>query len=134
MPDSGAPDSSRDPPDTTIVTQRLRHQRQLRLLVAMNGDTGGVNLNVRRICKVSTLTIALNGCRTVTTHSVCREEISVTITTSSNHHSVSAETLQLTSNKVLGNNTTSATINDDHILHLITGVELHLTSLYLARE
>ena len=27
-------------PDTAIVTQRLRHQRQLRLLVAMNGDTG----------------------------------------------------------------------------------------------
>ena len=36
----------------------------------MNGDTGGVNLNVRRICKVSTLAIALNSGGTVTTHSV----------------------------------------------------------------
>ena len=57
-------------PDTTIVTQRLRHQRQLRLLVTMNGDTSGVNLNVRRICEISTLTIALNGSCTVAAHSI----------------------------------------------------------------
>ncbi len=57
-------------PDTTVVTQRLRHQCQLRLLVTMHGDTGGVNLHVRGICKVGTLTIALNGCGAVASHSV----------------------------------------------------------------
>ena len=100
----------------------------------MNGDTGGVNLNVRGICKVSTLAIALNGGGTVTTHSVCAQEIGITVSTSSDHHSIGAEANQLTCAEILGDDTTSATINDDHILHLITSVELHLTSLNLTAQ
>jgi hypothetical protein len=53
-------------PNTTVVTQRLRHQRQLRLFVAVNGDTGRGNIKVWWVCKVSTLVIALNGSGTVT--------------------------------------------------------------------
>ena len=100
----------------------------------MNGNTGGVNLNVRGICEVCTLTIALDSSCTVTTHSIGREEVGVTITTSSNHYGIGAETLQLTSNEVLGNDTTSTTVNDDYILHLVTGIELHLASLYLTAQ
>ena len=100
----------------------------------MNGDTGGVNLNIRGVSKVSTLTIALNSSGTVTTHSVCREEVSVTITTSSDNNCVSREALQLTSAEVLGNDTASTAINDDYILHFVTGIELYLTSVYLTAQ
>ena len=100
----------------------------------MNGDTSGVNLNVRGICKVSTLTIALYGSRTVTTHSVGREEIGVAVTASSDDNGISAEALQLTCCQVLGNDTTSAAVDDDHILHLIAGIELYLAGLYLTAQ
>ena len=100
----------------------------------MNGDTGGVNLNVRGICKISTLTIALNSGCTVTTHSVGRKEIGVTITTSSDDYGVGTEANQLTCAEIFGDDTTSTTINDHHIFHLITGIELHLTSLNLTAQ
>ena len=100
----------------------------------MNGDTGGVNLNVRRISKVSTLAIALNGSRAVTAHSIGREEIGITITTSSDNHSVCREALQLASNEVLGDDTTGTTVNDHHIFHLIASIEFHLTSLHLTAQ
>jgi len=100
----------------------------------MNGDTGGVNLNVRGVSKVCTLTIALNGCCTVTSHSVGREEVGVSVTTSSDDNCVCREALQLTCYEVLGNDTTSTSVNDDYILHLITSVELHLAGIYLTAQ
>ena len=118
-------------PDTTIITQRLWHQCQLRLLVAMYRNTGWVNLNVRWISHVSTLTIALNSGCTVTTHSVGWKEVSVTIATSCYNNCVCSEALQLTSYEVLSNDTTCMTIDDNDILHLITCIELYLTSLNL---
>ncbi len=100
----------------------------------MNGDTGGVNLNVRGICKVSTLAIALDGSGAVATHSVGAQEIGVTVTASSDDHGVGAEANQLTSCQILGDDTTGATIDDDHILHLIAGVEFYFPSIYLAAQ
>ena len=88
----------------------------------MNGNTGGVNLNIRRVSKVSTLTIALNGSGTVTSHSVGRKEVGITISTSSDNYGIGAETLQFTGNEVLGDDTTSETINDTRLfvtLHTI---------------
>ena len=49
-------------PDTTVVTQRLRHQRQLRLLGTVDRNTGGVNLREAGVSKTCTLAIALECC------------------------------------------------------------------------
>ncbi len=100
----------------------------------MNRDTCRVNLNVRWVSEVSTLAIALDSCCTVTTHSVCRKEVSVTITTGSNNYGVGRETLQLTCNQILSDDTTSVTVNDNKILHLVTGEELNLTCLNHAAQ
>ena len=75
-------------PDTAVVTQRLRHQRQFRLLVAVYGNTSGVNLYVRRVGKVGTLAVTLYGGGAVAAHSVGREEVGVAISTGSNNHGV----------------------------------------------
>ena len=97
----------------------------------MYGDTCRVNLYVARICEVSTLTIALDSSCTVATHSVCRKEVCVAITASSDYYSVSRETLELTCNKVLGDDTTSTTVNDNYVLHLVTSVEQYAACAYL---
>ncbi len=100
----------------------------------MHWDTCRVNLNVRRICKVSTLAEALNCCSTVATHSVGREEVGVAVTTGGDYHSVCRETLQFACNEVLGDDAACATVNDNHVLHLVTGVEFHLAGINLAHQ
>ena len=100
----------------------------------MNGDTGGVNLNIRGISHEGTLTIALDGSCAVATHSVGREEVGVTISASSDNYCIGAEANQLTCAEILGDDTTGTTINDYHVFHLITGVELYLASVNLTAQ
>ncbi len=121
-------------PDASVVAQRLRHQRQLGLLVAVDGDTGGVNLYVGRIGKDGTLAVALYGSGAVATHRVGRKEVGITVTARSNDDGIGREAVQLACDEVLGNDATGATVDDDEVFHLITGEELHLSSLYLTAQ
>ena len=105
----------------------------------MNGDTCGVNLNERGVCEVCTFTVASHSCRAVATHSVCRKEVCVAVTAGCDNYSVSCETLELTCNKVLGDDTACAfntiLILDEHeLVHLIAVVALNLSELDLTVE
>ena len=91
----------------------------------MNGDTCRVNLYVAGVCEVCTLAVALDGCSTVATHSVGREEVCVAITTSSDYHGVCREALELACNEVLGDNTASTSVNDYYVFHLVACVEAY---------
>ena len=126
-------------PDTTVVTQRFRHQSQLRLLVTVYRYTSRVNLSETWVSEVSTLTVALHSSRTVTAHSVSRQEVSVTITTSTDYYSVSSETFDLTSNQVTSQDTTSTfytfvVLNQYYIQHFVASVQLHVTTLNFAAQ
>ena len=100
----------------------------------MHWNTCRVNLYVRRVSEHSALTVALNSCCTVTSHSVGREEVSVSVTTSSDYYSVCREALELAGNEVLGDDTASTAVDDYYIFHLIAGKELYLASVNLAHE
>ncbi len=93
-----------------------------------------MNLNVRRIGKIGTLAVALNGSGAVAAHGVGGEEIGVAITTSGDDDGVGGESLQLAGDEVLGNDATCATVDNHHVFHLVAGVELHLAGLHLCRE
>ena len=121
-------------PDTTVVTERFRHQSQLRLLVTMYRNTSRVNLNVCRICEYSTLAVARDSSCTVTTHSVSRQEVSVTITTSSDYYSVSGETFQFACYKIFCDDTAGTSVNDDNILHFVAGIQFNSTYVYLTAQ
>src|SRR5574344_3159522 len=84
----------------------------------MNRNTCRVNLNESRVCEVSTLTVASHRCCTVTTHSVCTQEISVTVTTGCDNNCMSCKTLEFTCYKVFSDDTTCATVDDYYIFHL----------------
>ena len=60
-------------PDTAVVTQRLAHQRELRLVVAVHRDACRVNLREARIRHAGAFLIALPDGRSVRRHRVCRE-------------------------------------------------------------
>ena len=81
-------------PDTTVVTQRFGHQSQFGLLVTVYRDTSRVNLNICGVSEYSTLAVARDSSCTVTTHSVGRQEVRVTVTTGSDYYGVSSETFQ----------------------------------------
>ena len=118
-------------PDTTVITQRLAHQRQFRLLVAMHRDAGGMNLNISGIGKPCALAIASHCGRAVAGHGVGRQEVGVAITTGGDDHSVSCETLELASDQVTCDDATCSAVDDDHIVHLIAVVTLDLAHLDL---
>ncbi len=82
-------------PDAAVVTERLRHKSKLRLLVAVNGDTSRVDLNVSGVCEESTLAIASHSSRYVATHCVGRKEVCVAVAAGSDYDCVSCETLEL---------------------------------------
>ena len=121
-------------PDTTVVTERFRHQSQLRLLVTMYRNTSRVNLNVCRVSEYSTLAVARDSSCTVTTHSIGRQEVSVTITTGSDNYCVSGKAFQFTCYKIFSDDTAGTSVNDNHILHFITGIQFYSTCVYLTAQ
>ena len=100
----------------------------------MDRNTSGVNLHVSGVGHVSTLTVASHSSRTVTAHCIRRKEVSISVTTGSDNYRMSSKALQLTSHQVLGNDTTGTSVNDDNVLHFVTGIELYLTGTYLTAQ
>ena len=121
-------------PDTSVITERFRHKSQFRLLVAVNRNTGRVDLHICRVCHISTLAVALNSRCAVASHGVGREEISVSVTTCCDNHRICGEAFQFTCNEVLGDDTAGTTVHDHHVFHLITCKEFHLSGLHLCAE
>ncbi len=58
-------------PDAAVVTERFAHEGQFRLIFAVDGDTGGVDLGEGEVGEVGTLLESLDSGRAVAAHSVC---------------------------------------------------------------
>ena len=104
------------------------------MLVAVARNAGWVNLYIGGVGKVSTLAIASHCGAHVAGHSVGREEIGVAITTSGNYHCVSSKALELAGYQVLGNDTASTAVDNNHVVHFIAVEALHVAHLNLAVE
>ena len=126
-------------PDTTVVTERLRHEGQLTLEITMLRDTGRVDLRVAGVSEQGTVAVHLHSSRTVGSHGVGREEEGVTVTTRTYYYCMREETLDATGNEVTSDDTTctrfAVLILDQHdIQHLIAGVHLHFAFTDLTAE
>ena len=121
-------------PNAAVVAERFGHQSELRLLVAVYGNAGGVNLYVRGVGKESALAIAGNGGRGVATHGVGREEVSVAVSAGTDHDSVCSEAFESTGHEVAGDDTAGTSVNEDYIQHFVAGVEFYGASMYLAHQ
>ena len=121
-------------PDAAVVSQGLGHQRQLGLLVAVHGDAGRVNLHVGGVGEPSALAVAGHGSRAVAGHGVGGQEVGVAVSARGDDHGVGGETLQLARHQVLGDDAAGASVDDDHVLHLIAGEQLHRAGGHLAAQ
>ncbi len=119
-------------PDAAVVTQRLAHEGELRLVFAVYGDTGGVDLSEREVGKISTLLESLHCSRAVAAHGVGGEEEGTAITAGGEHHGVGGVTLYLTCDEVAHDDTAGTAVDDNHVEHLATVERLHGALLDLA--
>ena len=122
-------------PDAAVVTERLRHKGELGLDVAVNGDTGGVDLTVARVGEVSTFAVDLHGSGAIGAHGIGGEEIGVAVAASSDYHSVTEVALDFASDEVANDDATSATVfGDNDVEHFATSEHLNGSVLNLFAE
>ena len=121
-------------PDASVVTERLGHQGEFRLLVAMNGNAGGVNLHVAGVGEEGSLAVAGDGGGAVATHGIGGEEVGVSVTAGTDNDGMGSETLNLSGHKVACDDSACTAVDDDHVEHLITGIELYGAGVHLAHQ
>ena len=112
-------------PDAAVVAQRLRHEREFRLLVAVYGDTRGVDLREAGVGEAGALAVALEGGRAVRRHGVGREEEDVAVAARGDHDGVRAVALDLARHEVAGDDAARLAVLDDDVEHLVARVALH---------
>src|SRR3546814_17631374 len=89
-------------PDPTVVAQRLRHQGQLRLVLAGDGDAGRVDLRVAGVGHVGALAVRTPRSADVGAHRVGGEEVDVAIAAGGQEDSASEGGHDLTGAQVAG--------------------------------
>ena len=111
-------------PDTAVVTQGLAHQGELALLVAVDRDTGRVDLREARVAEEGALAVALHRGGAVAVHGVGGEEIGIAVAARRDHDGVGAEALQLAGDEVAGDDALGLAVDDHQVEHLMTRVGL----------
>ena len=109
-------------PDAAIVTQRLRHEGQLRLLVAVLRNARGVDLREAGVTEVGTLAVRAPDGSTVAAHRVGGQEEHVAVAAGRQDHRVSDEGLELAGGHVAGDDAACLALVDDEFDHLVTRV------------
>ena len=109
-------------PDATVVAQRLRHQRQLRLVVAGDRDAGGVDLRVAGVGHVGALAVRTPRGGDVGAHRVGREVEDVAVAARGQHHDVGEVGLDRAGDHVAGDDPAGLAVDDDQLEHLVAGV------------
>ena len=121
-------------PDTTVIAQRLRHQGQLRLVLAVHRDAGRVDLRVARVAEVGTLAMGTPRSGDVAAHGVRRQEEDVAVTTGGQDDGVAEPLLDLAGDHVTGHDAAGTTIGNDELDHLVTGVHVDGSGMDLTLE
>ena len=106
-------------PDAAIVAEALTHQRQLGLVVAVDGDAGGVNLDIAGVGKSCAFLVAHPGGGAVAVHGIGGEVVDIAIATCGQHDGMGGIALEITSDKVAGDDAACAAVDNDEFHHLV---------------
>ena len=126
-------------PDAAVVAERLGHEGELGLLVAVHGDAGGVDLHVGGVGEVGALAVAGHGGADVAGHGVGGQEVGVAVAAGGDDDGVGGEALHLARHQVLGDDAAGALyavgiLDQHHVVHLVAVEALDLAGLDLAVE
>ena len=116
-------------PDATVVTERFGHERELRLLLAVNRNTGRVNLDEAGVGEECALLVRLNERGAVAVHRVGGEEVGVSITASGEYDGVRAVAFDFAGDEVADDDAARFTVDENDIEDFATVVGLNLAQL-----
>ena len=121
-------------PDAAVVTERFAHEGQLRLVFAVDGNTGRVDLGEGEVRQVGALLECLDGGGAVAAHGVGREEERASVAAGCENHGVGGVAFQFAGHEVAHDDTAATAVNDDDVEHFAAVERAYLTFFNLAVE
>src|SRR5262245_12994109 len=112
-------------PDAPIIPERLRHERQLGLMLAANRNTSGMDLCERRVREKRASFIGAIGGRDVAPASVGREIEHVSIAPGREHHSIRRQSLYFSGAEIAGKDSLGMSFDDHQVEHFSLRKHLH---------
>ena len=112
-------------PHASVVAQRLRHERELRLMVAAHGNAGGMNLRVAGVGERRALLVRTPRGRRVRQHGVRAEVKHVAIPARGEYHGIRRVRRDLAGEQVARHDPARMPVDDDHVEHFFERVHLH---------
>ena len=109
-------------PDTSVISERLRHEGELALLVTVYRNTGRMDLCKARVGEECSLLVTLDCSGTVAVHCVGGKEICIAITAGCDHDCMGAESLKFSGHKISCYDTLCLTVDDDKVKHLMSRI------------
>ena len=109
-------------PDAAVVAEAFAHQREFALVVAMHGDTGGVDLHIAGVGEGGPFAVAHPCSTAVAVHGIGGEVIEIAVTASGQYHGVGGIAFQVAGDQVAHDDATSATVHHHEVHHLASRV------------
>ena len=114
-------------PDSSVITQRFRHQCQLGLEFVARRNTRRMDLGVARVGKECASAMCAPGGRDVGSHGVRRQVVDVAVATGRQHDCVTRMAAHFTADQVSGDHSTRSTVFEHHVQQFSSGVEFYVS-------
>ena len=121
-------------PDAAVVAEALAHEGELALVVAVDGDAGGVDLDVAGVGEGGALAVAYPGGGAVGVHGVGGEVVDVAVAAGGEHHGVGGIALEVAGDEVADDDAAGAAVDHHELHHLAALVQAHRAAGNLAGE
>jgi hypothetical protein len=109
-------------PDAAVVAERLAHQRELALVLAVDRDAGRVDLRVAGVAEGRALAVRAPDRRAVAALGVGRQVEDVAVAAGREHHGVREVGLELPAHHVARHDAARAAVDHDELEHLVARV------------
>jgi hypothetical protein len=112
-------------PDAAVVAERLRHQGELRLVIAADRDAGRVNLGEARIGEKRAATGGTPGGGHVAAHRIGRQEKDVAVAAGCEDHRIGRVGADHTGSQIADDDAFGVAVDQDEVEHFGAGVHFH---------
>src|SRR6185312_1764898 len=121
-------------PYSSVIAQRLRHERQLGLMFPRDRYTRRVYLRETGIAEPGAFFVGFPCGRDVAAHGIGRQVKDIAITAAAEEYGMTEISFELARDQVAGNDAPGFSIDDHDIQHLVTAVHFHVAESHLALQ
>ena len=121
-------------PDTAVVAEAFAHEGEFGLVVAVDGDAGGVNLDVAGVGKSGAFFVADPGSGAVAVHGVGGEVVDVAVATCGKDDGMGGKAFDVAGDEVAGDDAAGASVDNDEVHHFVAFMEFDAATGYFAAK